>query len=653
MLAKRLSMWVGCLLLYHLTSAGQGMPNPTDTSYVVSLLRKAEAIEMQQPQTALRQYRQALALARKIGYTKGYFASIRLTTYLLDVLGRHQESYQMATEGLQKAMQDTAQQYRSLCHFALAQSAKYQGKNKEAILHFDRAAPFILARKNPQKIASLYQNIGLVYETEKLYPQALAYFNQALSFDRIAQSPAMDVAIDYQSIAIILVKLNQLKPGLAYFQKAKALLDPARDLQVLTQLEGNLANLHKELGHPDSSLYYYQNALRLNRQLNNPLQQLHLLAGLAETENELKHYKRAKSLLDQAYALASRQRAGLSEWRNIYREYVNANLGMGHYKAAIPWYDHYLQTQDSLSSREAKVLLADYEVRLRQAEAGQKLAQKQQQISRLEQSQQTQNLWTLVAALAGVILLSGLALAYGYARQRQRTADHTLLMAKREHALAVVQSQLQGQQNERRRIAKEMHDDLGASLTAIGLLSEVVKTRMGPSTTPEVEKISSISAEMVTSMNEIIWSLNTKNDSLNGLIAYTRAYASEFIDTTSLTLTNDVIESAHDLPMRGGDRRNVFLTVKEALHNVVKHARATQVTLLIRPQVGHLLIEVGDNGRGFSLNDQTSLRNGLGNMQQRMAESGGNCQIVSAPGGTRVTITFPYPLDATPKILQM
>ena len=653
MLAKRHLIWVGLLLLYHLTSAGQARPNPTDTSYVMSLLRKAEAIEMQRPQTALRQYQQAFSLARKIGYTKGYFASIRLITYLLDVLGRHQESYRLATEGLQKAMQDTAQQYRSLCHFALAQSAKYQGKNKEAIRHFDQAAPFILTRKNPQKIASLYQNLGLVYETEKLYPQALAYFKRALNYDRIAQSPAMDVAIDYQSIAIVLVKQNQLKPGLAYFQKVKPLLDPVRDLQMLTQLYGNLANLHKELGHPDSSLYYYQSALRMNRQLNNPHQQLHLLAGLAETHNELKHYKRAKSLLDQAFAMAKQQKAGLSEWRNIYREYANANLGIGNYKGAIPWYDKYMQTQDSLSSLDAKALLADYELKLRQAQAAQKLAQKQQQISRLEQARQTQNLWTLVAALAGLVLLSGLVFAYGYARQRQRTADQALRIAEGEHTLVVMQSELLGQQKERRRIAKEMHDDLGASLTAIGLLSEVAKTRMGAATTPEVEKISSISAEMVTSMNEIIWSLNTKNDSLNGLIAYTRAYASEFIDHTSLSLRTDVTESADDLPMRGGDRRNVFLTVKEALHNVVKHARATQVSLLIRPQVGQLLIEVGDNGRGFTPNDQTSLRNGLGNMQQRMIESGGHCQIVSAPGGTRVRITFPYGLDATPKILQM
>ncbi|GAB3894927.1 hypothetical protein GCM10028803_10660 [Larkinella knui] len=618
----------------------------------MTLLKNAEAIEMQQPEKALRDYRKAYAFSRKIGYTKGYFESIRLTTYLLDMLGRHEESAKLATEGLQKALRDTSEEYRSLCYFSLAQSAKWQGKNKEAIRYFKLAAPFMLAHKNRRKAAVLYQNLGLIYETEKLYPQALTYFNRALKYDRLANSSPQDIALDYASMAAVYVKQNRLQPGLAAFQKARSMLDTTKDLHFLTTLYGNIANLHKEQAHFDSSLSYYGNALRLNRRLNNPLQELHLLAGQAETYNEMKQYGRAKSLLDKAYALARQHQVGLSEFRNIYREYANASLGLGDYKGAIPWYDKYMQTKDSLSTLEAKALLEDYEVKLRQAEAGQKLAEKQRRIDRLEQDRQRQNFRFFVAALVGVVVISGLAFAYLYARQRQRASANALLAAERAQTLTVVQSELQGQQKERLRIAKEMHDDLGASLTAIGLLSEVVKTRMGTATTPEVEKISTISADMITTMNEIIWSLNTKNDSLNGLIAYTRAYASEFIDNTSLLLRTQVNESPQEITIRGADRRNVFLTVKEALHNVVKHAQATQVSLTIRPETGRLLIEVDDNGRGFVPNERTRLRNGLVNMQNRMSESGGSCEIASSPGGTSVKITYPYPLGSTVKILQ-
>ena len=652
MLVKRLLILASCWILSSLSSAAQKVPVPIDTTYIMTLLKKAEAIEMQQPEKALQAYRSAFSFAQKIDYPKGYFESIRLITYLLDILGRHDESYTLAAEGLQKALRDTTRQYRSTCYFALAQSAKWQGKNKEAIGYFKQAAPFMLDHPNRRKAAVLYQNLGLLYETEKLYPQALAYFNRALTNDRLARSSPQDIALDYQSMAAVYVKQNRLPLGMSYFQKAKAMLDPTRDIQYLINIYGNIANLHKELAHIDSSLFYYQKALRLNRLSNNPLQHLHLLAGLAETYNEVKQFKDAKSLLDQAYALARQHQVGLSEFRNIYREYANANVGLGDYRAAIPWYDKYMQTKDSLSTLEAKALLEDYELKLRQAEAGQKLAQKQRHIDRLEQVRQRQNLWLTIAGLIGFVFASGLVFSYLYVRQRQRTADTALLASKRAQALAVAQSELQGQQKERLRIAKEMHDDLGASLTAIGLLSEVVKTRMGPATTPEVEKISSISADMITTMNEIIWSLNTKNDSLNGLIAYTRAYASEFIDNTALPLRMQVNESPREITIRGADRRNVFLTVKEALHNVVKHAQATHVSLTIRPEPGHLLIEVGDDGHGFVPNERTRLRNGLGNMQNRMKESGGRCDITSSPRGTCVKITYPYPVPPTAKILQ-
>lgn len=653
MLVKQFLILGFSLIIPTIRSFAQAASMPTDTSYIMTLLRNAEAIELSQPQVALRDYQRAYAFAQKIGYAKGYFESIRLTTYLLDLLGRHDESHRMAAEGLKKALQDTVRQYQSTCYFALAQSAKWQGKNKEAIGYFKQAAPFMLSHPNRRKAAVLYQNLGLIYETERLYPQALTYFERALRYDKLANSSRQDLALDYHSVAAVYVKQHRLKQGLTYFWKGKALLDTTKDLQFLVNLYGNLANLHKELAHFDSSLYYYRKALRINRPADNPLQELHLLAGQAETYNEMKQFSVAKPLLDKAYAIAKQYNVGLSEFRNIYREYANVNLGLSRYKDAIPWYDKYMQTKDSLSTLEAKALLEDYELKLRQAEAGQKLAQKQRRIDQLEQARQRQNLWSLIAVLVGLAVVSGLVFAYFYSRQRQRTSDNALLAAERAHALAVVQSELQGQQNERLRIAKEMHDDLGASLTAIGLLSEVVKTRMGAATTPEVEKISTISADMVTSMNEIIWSLNTKNDNLNGLIAYTRAYASEFIDNTDLRLKTQVDESPQEIAIRGADRRNIFLTVKEALHNVVKHAQATQVSLTIRPEASRLLIEVSDNGTGFTPNERTRLRNGLSNMQNRMSESGGSCEVASSGRGTWVTITYPYPLLSTDKILQM
>jgi len=92
--------------------------------------------------------------------------------------------------------------------------------------------------------------------------------------------------------------------------------------------------------------------------------------------------------------------------------------------------------------------------------------------------------------------------------------------------------------------------------------------------------------------------------------------------------------------------------VKEALNNVVKHAQATQVSLLIQPETDRLLIEVSDNGRGFTPAEQTRWRNGLANMQNRMAETGGTFSIIPSATGTLVKIMYPYPRVPATKILQ-
>lgn len=284
---------------------------------------------------------------------------------------------------------------------------------------------------------------------------------------------------------------------------------------------------------------------------------------------------------------------------------------------------------------------------MRRAEAREKIAEKQTQIARLEADQRRQTMWLWLAGMAVVVLAMGGGLGWLYYQQRQKTAA-ALLAARQEQELTAIRSELAGQQKERTRILKEMHDDLGASMTAIGLLSEVAKARVGTLAVPEVGKISAISAAMVTSMNEIIWSLNTRNDSLNGLIAYIHVCAREFIDNTPLTLKFDISESPGEVIIRGVDRRNLFLTVKEALNNVVKHAQATEVTLRMQPQTiptqgGTFHVDVCDNGRGF---DPASLahahRNGLINMQLRMQESGGTCTVASTEKGTYVRVCFPY-----------
>ena len=199
-------------------------------------------------------------------------------------------------------------------------------------------------------------------------------------------------------------------------------------------------------------------------------------------------------------------------------------------------------------------------------------------------------------------------------------------------------------EKERTRIASDMHDDLGAGLSSIRFLSEKIKqTSASDAATNEIGKIVNISSELVDNMNEIIWAMNEKNDTLEDLLFYTRSFAKEYCEENHIGCIDEFPDDIPSKFVSGEVRRNIFLTVKESLHNIVKHADATEVKLIV--QTNELLtVIVSDNGKGIYLSDPYSYsgRNGLKNMQQRIESIGGRFILLNGDG---VTIKLEVPLQ--------
>ena len=177
-----------------------------------------------------------------------------------------------------------------------------------------------------------------------------------------------------------------------------------------------------------------------------------------------------------------------------------------------------------------------------------------------------------------------------------------------------------------------MHDDLGAGVTAIRLLSELAKARLGDGAVPEIEKISSSANELLNNMNAIIWTMNGNNDSFQSMVAYIRSYAIEYFENTGIKCTIDIPSRLPDFPVQGEIRRNIFLVVKEALNNILKHAKATEVLLVLKKDTDGLSFYIHDNGTGIDLNNLRRFGNGLKNMRERMSKSGIDLSIQNSNG---------------------
>ncbi|MBL7747616.1 MAG: sensor histidine kinase [Chitinophagaceae bacterium] len=198
---------------------------------------------------------------------------------------------------------------------------------------------------------------------------------------------------------------------------------------------------------------------------------------------------------------------------------------------------------------------------------------------------------------------------------------------------------LKAQQQERERISADMHDELGAGMTAIRLMSEIARNKMKENTPVEIDRISSSANEVLNKMNAIIWSMNSGNDTVDNLASYIRSYAYEYFENTPIDCKVITPEHIPSKELGGDKRRNIFLCVKESLNNALKHSKASVLTITIETN-DKLKIIIHDNGPGIDLQKLRQFGNGLKNITRRMESIGGSFTIENK-NGTITTLELP------------
>jgi len=257
---------------------------------------------------------------------------------------------------------------------------------------------------------------------------------------------------------------------------------------------------------------------------------------------------------------------------------------------------------------------------------------------------------------------AGLVAGGSFAVRRAATRKYRrkLALLQQQHAI----------ERDRARIAKDIHDDIGAGLTQITLLAELVR-REPEQTAANLERITHSARKLTKAMDEIVWAVDPQHDTFEGLMDYISAYAEDFLRVAGIRCRMDLPMALPVLPVDAELRYHLFLALKEALNNVVKHARATEVWLRLKLDENSFTLVVEDNGSGLpgekvdsselivdrkhghsvadnqlatinyqQSSDRLASGSGLTNLKKRLDAIGGLCAVQSEPGqGTRVTMT--------------
>lgn len=222
---------------------------------------------------------------------------------------------------------------------------------------------------------------------------------------------------------------------------------------------------------------------------------------------------------------------------------------------------------------------------------------------------------------------------------------------RKQRALAAQLEQTRVWNQERSRIARDMHDELGSCLTRISMLSNAAAGALAQSTEhhradalQRITRVSDLSRSLVTSMDEIVWAINPLNDSLEEFATYLSHYVQELFSGSSVSCRLVLDDCLPPTAFKSRDRHQLFLVVKEALHNVLKHSGATSVTVAMEIKSGVLELTVSDNGRGIQTSPGGRTGNGMKNMTARVHQIGGTLAVESLPGqGTTIRMSIPLP----------
>jgi signal transduction histidine kinase len=511
----------------------------------------------------------------------------------------------------------------------LGQTEYTYGNHDRALQLYIESADLYKKINLPAKEASVYNEIAVLHRKNKNLKKSKEYITAA--FDLYKHS------YDTNGMATTLCNLGitheiEEKPetALNYYREALRLHKLIKCELCISYSLDYMAGIFKILHQFDSALYYEGQSLGLRKKLDSKYTIAQSLMTLGEIYLEHGKYAEAIAYFSETAALC-RQIQFKDYERTAYEYLAQCHEKIGKFKDAYNYHVKFARLDDSLfnetRSRQINEFQIRYETEKKENEIKSLLQEKRiKNLTISEQSLQITNtnyLLVTVIVSAIMILIAGFVL---YKQQR--------LKARVAHEGAAKERE----ETDRLRIAKDIHDELGSGLSKIHFLSQdILNQNSGTEHRKNVSSVMEISGNLIQNMRDLVWELNNENSTLDNLIAQIREYSADYLEDLPLKVVANYPDLIPEVQLRKMVYRNIFMVVKEALHNIVKHSNAAHVYLAIAVPEDHLNISIEDDGDGFK--GKAKLQgNGLLNMESRIQSIGGTLILSSPKRGVCVSL---------------
>jgi signal transduction histidine kinase len=496
----------------------------------------------------------------------------------------------------------------------------------------------MLAEKTNNEVlqSACIGNLAIINQELKNYREALKYHEKALAL-RMKTNRLHDVAGTYSNIAICYQEMKMLDSAEYFLRKSLALFTQLDSKDNIALAKNNLGQVLLDLSMPDSALFYLQSAQKEFTILGDTIDLARngwamgnawfTLAVAKKNKSYLK-----KALIEMTMAKSIAEANAMEDLkRNIYKSLAVIYDSSDQPGLAFAHLKKYNAINDSILAEEYTNQIAEmqtkYETEKKEAEI---IKLNSDQLLDREKIARQRIVNYSLLAIAGLILISGFIVFRNV--QKKRRAEKQVAILEKQNAI----------ENMRSKIAGDVHDDIGASLTRMGLNAQQLSMSATiPGKEKELaEKISLQSKEVIAGMREIIWASNPANDNLKSMLSFMRQYIDRFFDGTTIRAVVNFPHDAGEITLHPEVRRNLFLILKESLNNAVKHSGTDKMDIDFTNENEHFHFNIKDYGKGIDDDSKDDFSNGLRNMEMRAAQIQSLFKLISSPGkGVQIAVS--------------
>jgi two-component system, NarL family, sensor histidine kinase UhpB len=574
---------------------------------------------------AISNYRSALKVWQETGDKKGIAGSYNNLGVIYGKQGNFSESLKMnfAALKINEAIDNKAWMARNYNNLGIVFNAL--GNYPEAVKMAFAALKIYETMHDSDHIVSCYNNIGTLYWTQKDYEGALKIYSKTLKMLE-GTKDSSEFNHPYNNMAGIYYEMGNNEKALECYEISMRIRKQMGDKDLIADSYSGFGGVYLRMKKYQGSLDSFNAALKLYMETGNMFGVAGVTFAIGEINLALKKYEVARDFFDKAMVIYKEVGDPTSLYY-AYESYAKLDSATGNFKSALENYKQFIFYRDSSLNQENsnKLIQAQMQYDFDKKEIATKAEQDKKQALAAAEILKHKLVRNFSFAGIFVVLLIG---GYGFYRFREN-------------------KQLENQQSllaERLRISRELHDDMGSTLSSISVYSEVAKNRAAKNEneTEVLQKIGNASRELIEKMSDIVWSLNPNNENFEQLKNRMMAFAAMMLTPKGILFQFEIDDEVKSTSIAPEQRKNIFLIYKEAINNIVKYSEATSVKVKVKVKENKLSLEILDNGKGFDTNNVVAYNgNGLKNMKARAAEIKALFNVTSAINeGVKIELAF-------------